>query len=115
MQLPIFESFASDEVPSVRQSLCISLPAMCRRIDSIDYRRHFAVKMMTQLCSSGEMVRGAALEVLGEIIWVFDKDPRGPPIELLKLYLDDSASYGGFRALSPTGRWSRLSIYLVSL
>ena len=91
----MFERFCADEVDHVRQSVSLSLPVLCGRIDSSDYRRVFAVKAVQALADSGDDVRFAALEILGEIIFIFEKDPRGPPIELLKLYLDhgDDESY----------------------
>ena len=33
-QLPLFEQFMTDEFDLVRQSVCLSLPALCRRIES---------------------------------------------------------------------------------
>jgi len=66
----------SDEVDHIRQSVCLSLPALCRRIESPDYRRSFAIKAVIVLTESGEDVRCAALEMLGEVIYIFEKDPR---------------------------------------
>ena len=88
-QLPLFEQFMTDEFDLVRQSVCLSLPALCRRIESPDYRRYFAVKAVKALTESGEDVRCAALEILGEVIYIFKEDPRGPPIELLNTYMED--------------------------
>jgi serine/threonine-protein phosphatase 4 regulatory subunit 1 len=79
----------SDEVDHIRQSVCLSLPALCRRIESPDYRRSFAIKAVIVLTESGEDVRCAALEMLGEVIYIFEKDPRGPPFELLRVYMED--------------------------
>jgi serine/threonine-protein phosphatase 4 regulatory subunit 1 len=91
-QIPLFEQLADDEYPQVRQSACLSLPAICRRIESPDYRRTFATKALRTLIADSpdgdDDVRCAALEVLGELIYVFHDDPRGPPAELLVAYLD---------------------------
>jgi serine/threonine-protein phosphatase 4 regulatory subunit 1 len=91
-QIPLFEQLADDEYPQVRQSACLSLPAICRRIESPDYRRTFATKALRTLTADSpeadDDVRCAALEVLGELIYVFHDDPRGPPAELLVAYLD---------------------------
>jgi len=78
-----------DPTAHVRQSVCLSLPAICKRIESSDYRRDFAVKAVTVLAQSGDDVRCAILEMLGEIIYVFDKDEGGPPLELLQVYMED--------------------------
>ncbi len=79
----------SDEDDQVRQSVCLSLPSLCRRIGSSDYRRSFAVKAVKALTEGDDDVRCAALEMLGEAIHIFEKDSGGPPIELLEIYLDD--------------------------
>lgn len=40
----------------------------------------------------GVNCRCSALEVLGELIYLFNDDPNGPPQQLLEIYLDDSQS-----------------------
>ncbi|WVR05685.1 hypothetical protein IAU60_002708 [Kwoniella sp. DSM 27419] len=88
--LPLFEAFCEDENEHVRQSACLSLPPLCKRIESADYRRSFAVKAVQTLISGSEDVRCAALEMLGEVIHIFHGDSRGPPEELLDVYTDDA-------------------------
>ncbi|KAK4685530.1 serine/threonine-protein phosphatase 4 regulatory subunit 1, partial [Tremellales sp. Uapishka_1] len=88
--IPLAEQFITDEVDHVRQSACLSLPALCRRIDSSDNRREFAVNAVSILVNGSEDVRCAALEMLGEVIYIFHDDPMGPPQELLDMYMDDS-------------------------
>ncbi|WWC87973.1 uncharacterized protein L201_002875 [Kwoniella dendrophila CBS 6074] len=88
--LPLFEMFCEDENDHVKQSACLALPALCRRIESLDYRRSFAVKAVQTLMSGDEDVRCAALEMLGEVIYIFHDDSRGPPDELIDVYTDDS-------------------------
>nr|XP_019050561.1 hypothetical protein I302_00997 [Kwoniella bestiolae CBS 10118]OCF29491.1 hypothetical protein I302_00997 [Kwoniella bestiolae CBS 10118] len=95
--LPLFESFCEDENDHVKQSACLALPALCRRIESPDYRRAFAVKAVQTLMSGDEDVRCAALEMLGEVIYIFHDDPRGPPDELIDVYTDDSEVREGER------------------
>ncbi|WWC96777.1 hypothetical protein V866_003651 [Kwoniella sp. B9012] len=95
--LPLFESFCEDENDHVKQSACLALPALCRRIESPDYRRAFAVKAVQTLMSGDEDVRCAALEMLGEVIYIFHDDPRGPPDELIDVYTDDSEVRDGER------------------
>lgn len=79
----------SDEYDHVRQSVCLSLPALCRRIEDPDQRRSFAVRTVLALSESSDDVRCALLEMLGEVIYLFQDDARGPPIELLKMYTHD--------------------------
>ncbi|KAK8865709.1 hypothetical protein IAR55_000854 [Kwoniella newhampshirensis] len=95
--LPLFEYFCEDENDHVKQSACLSLPALCRRIESLDYRRTFAIKAVQTLSACTEDVRCAALEMLGEVIHIFHDDPRGPPTELLDIYTDDSEVREGER------------------
>lgn len=99
-----------DPTAHVRQSVCLSLPAICKRIEASDYRREFAVKAVTALAQSGDDVRCAVLEMLGEIIYVFDDDPNGPPTELLQVYMEDTA---GHEAID--GDWDVVAAFNVSL
>lgn len=88
--IPLFEQLCNDEYDQVRQSVCMAVPALCKRIESLDYRREFAIKSILTLTSASEDVRMSALEMLGETIYIFHEDPIGPPQELLDIYLDDS-------------------------
>ena len=90
LQIDLFETLMLDDVDHVRQSICVALPTLCKRIDSPDYRRSFAVKAVKILTESGEDVRFAALEVLGDVIYSFIDDSRGPPAELLEIYTADT-------------------------
>ncbi|WVF70859.1 hypothetical protein IAT40_005653 [Kwoniella sp. CBS 6097] len=95
--LPLFEQFCQDENDHVKQSACLSLPALCKRIESQDYRRSFAINAVQTLMNGNEDVRCAALEMLGEVIHIFYDDARGPPAELLEVYTDDSEVREGER------------------
>ncbi|ODN84132.1 hypothetical protein L202_00141 [Cryptococcus amylolentus CBS 6039] len=103
--ITLFEHFCGDENDYVRQSVCRVIPPLCKRIESIDDRRSFAVKAMETLTNTGvapdsyfapgsggqdAYVRVAALEMLGEVIYIFHEDSRGPPRALLDIYRDDS-------------------------
>lgn len=92
--LGVFDQFANDPDPQVRQSVCVALPALCKRIPDERHRRDFAVSVMTAFVADVEDVRCAALEVLGEVIYTFVKDSRGPPMKLLEIYLNDKDSTG---------------------
>jgi serine/threonine-protein phosphatase 4 regulatory subunit 1 len=99
-----------DPTPHVRQSLCLALPVFCKRIDDRAYRREFAVKAVQALCSYPEdEVKCAILEMLGEVIYVFDDDPEGPPLELLNAYMDDIPG-----SLSVDGDWDVVAAFNVS-
>lgn len=92
--LPVFELYANDEDDQVRQAACVCLPPLCKRIPHDASRRDFAVNAMVTFMSSSDNVRYAALEVLGEVIYAFDNDPEGPPMELITVFCDDSESEG---------------------
>lgn len=51
---------------------------------------------MHSLTTHSADVRCAALEVLGELIYVFAKDPKGPPVELMQVYMDEEDVRRGF-------------------
>ncbi|WVQ97218.1 hypothetical protein IAU59_004328 [Kwoniella sp. CBS 9459] len=95
--LPLFEQFCQDENDHVKQSATLSLPALCKRVESLDYRRAFAINAVQTLTNGTEDVRCAALEMLGEVIHIFHDDPRGPPAELLEVYTDDTEVRDGER------------------
>lgn len=92
--LPVFNLFVNDPDDSVRQSACVTLPTLCKRITENEERRAFAVDTVTTLMGSSEEVQFALLEVLGEVIYTFVEDPAGPPSQLLEAYCDDSKSTG---------------------
>lgn len=88
----------------------MALPALSKRIESLDYRREFAIKSIQTLTSASEDVRMSALEMLGEMIYIFHEDPRGPPQELLDIYLDDSEVEDG----TTDSDWDTIAIFNVS-
>ncbi|KIR43328.1 hypothetical protein I307_03591 [Cryptococcus deuterogattii 99/473] len=105
--IPLFEQLCDDVYDQVRQSVCMALPALCKRIESLDYRREFAIKSIQTLTSASEDVRMSALEMLGEMIYIFHEDPRGPPQELLDIYLDDSEVEDG----TTDSDWDTIAIF----
>lgn len=109
-QIPLFEQLCNDQYDQVRQSVCMAVPALCKRIESLDYRREFAIKSIQALTSASEDVRMSALEMLGETIYIFHEDPRGPPKELLDIYLDDSEVGDGIT----DSDWDTIAMFNVS-
>lgn len=88
----------------------MTVPALCKRIESLDYRREFAIKSILTLTSASEDVRMSALEMLGETIYIFHEDPIGPPQELLDIYLDDSEVEEGIT----DSDWDAIAMFNVS-
>ena len=68
------------------------------------------MKGVQTLISASEDVRCAALEMLGEVIYIFHDDPRGPPMELLDVYTDDSEIMPGWR----DSDWDVVAMFNVS-
>lgn len=79
-----------DENEQVRQSACLCLPPLCKRIVNMEDRRSYASRAFDTLINSGNLVQYTALEILGEIVHLFHDDPLGPPQELLDVYFDQS-------------------------
>lgn len=88
--LSLFENFVADESEPVRQSACLCLPALCKRIRSSSDRRSYAVRAVFALISSGDLVQFTVLEILGEVIHMFEADGEGPPEELVDIFLSQS-------------------------
>ncbi|WVQ85483.1 hypothetical protein IAT38_007648 [Cryptococcus sp. DSM 104549] len=105
--IPLFEAFCEDENDHVKQSACVSVPALCKRIESPEYQRAFAVKALQTLTGCDEDVRCAALEMLGEVIHIFHEHPTGPPAELLAIYVDDREVPEGLR----DSDWDEVAIF----
>ncbi|KAJ9096805.1 hypothetical protein QFC21_005076 [Naganishia friedmannii] len=88
--LGLFENYVMDQNEQVRQSACLCLPALCKRISNIEDRRSYATRAFDTLLNSGDLVQYTALEIIGEIVHLFNDDPMGPPQELLAVYLNQS-------------------------
>lgn len=86
----MFDTFVHDQVELVRQAVAVALPALVKRIESLEDRRSVAVDGLKSLYSAGDGCRFAAMEVLGELIYAFHDDPLGPPVEIVDIYKDDS-------------------------
>jgi len=87
-QLPLFDAFAADESPHVRQSACLALPALAKRLSPPSFRRAHALKAMNGFFNDEFIeIHSTALEVLGELIAVFVDDPEGAPPDLVRHFL----------------------------
>lgn len=84
--IPLFEHLSRDESIQVRQSLCVALPALCRRLETD--RREFAIEAIHALAPNPD-VRNSLLDVLGELIYAFHEDPAGPPAEIMRVYMEE--------------------------
>ena len=86
--LSLFDAFASDESPHVRQAACLALPALSKRLSPPAFRRSHALKTVDAFFADEfTEIHATALEVLGELIHVFHDDPDGPPDALIRHFL----------------------------
>lgn len=73
----------------VRQSVLFALPGLLSRLPS-DQRRRLALGTILKLAADpNSQVRTGVLEVLGEVIYCFHDDARGPPDELVRLFIGE--------------------------
>ncbi|KAG1875048.1 armadillo-type protein [Suillus tomentosus] len=103
--LPLFESLRADPAWHVRHSSLFALPALLSRLPS-GLRRSVAVSTIIPLSrDESAPVRTGVLEALGEVIYTFYGDDRGPPDDLLRLFLGiDNNSSQRERYAHPTRR-----------
>ncbi|KAF8557242.1 ARM repeat-containing protein, partial [Imleria badia] len=85
--LPLFETLRKDAIWHVRHSSLFALPAVLSRLTPA-LRRSVALSTIVPL-SQDEFpaLRSGVLEALGEVLYSFHADERGPPDELLSLFL----------------------------
>lgn len=103
--LPLFKSLRADPAWHVRHSSLFALPALLSRLPS-GLRRLIAVSTIIPLSrDESAPVRTGVLEALGEVVYTFHDDDRGPPDELLRLFLGiDNNSSPRERYAHPTRR-----------
>ncbi|EJD05837.1 ARM repeat-containing protein [Fomitiporia mediterranea MF3/22] len=87
--LPLFDCFCEDTIWNVRQSILFALPAILSRLPS-DQRRAHALKTIQKFTNDpAPQVRTGVLEVLGEVIYSFHGDDRGPPDQIFRLFVGE--------------------------
>ncbi|KAM0787240.1 hypothetical protein ACM66B_006477 [Microbotryomycetes sp. NB124-2] len=85
--LPLHSAFAVDSLWHVRRAACLTLPAVCKRL-SRPLMRSKATDMIKAFNGdSARQVRSGALEVCGELIYIFHEDPDGVPSDILSIFL----------------------------
>ncbi|PWN17967.1 ARM repeat-containing protein [Microstroma glucosiphilum] len=87
--LPAFDIFCEDKIWHVRQAACSSLPAIFKKITG-DLRRRRVVALLRAFSNDvSRNVRTAALEVIGEAIYLFHGEEEGVPEELVRFFLNE--------------------------
>lgn len=116
LQLPLFDVFAVDLSPHVRQAACLALPALARRLQPHSFRQERALAAIDAFFHDEMLeIHATALEVLGELIYVFHDDPDGPPDALIEHFLGSGkkdAPTSDVSAISEAGGGgARLSLF----
>jgi serine/threonine-protein phosphatase 4 regulatory subunit 1 len=89
--LTIFERFCRDRIWHVRQAACLSLPNLFAQVVDGEVKRVKVVDTMRLFVNDvSHNVRVAALDIIGEMIYLFYEDPNGVPLELVRHFMGES-------------------------
>ncbi|UZJ57472.1 hypothetical protein CBS101457_006792 [Exobasidium rhododendri] len=89
--LSIFEGFCNDRIWHVRQAACLSLPNLFAQVKDRDVKKRKVVEIMRIFVGDvSRNVRVAALDIIGELIYLFHEDENGVPAELVRHFLGKS-------------------------
>ncbi|KAK0538009.1 hypothetical protein OC834_000581 [Tilletia horrida] len=87
--LPTLDAHLHDNIWHVRQAACLSMPAVLAKTDNETQRTH-AVAYLRHLAGDvSKNVRSAALEIIGELVFLFHEKPGGVPEELIRFFLGE--------------------------
>lgn len=86
-QLPLHAAFAHDPMWHVRRAACLALPSICKRLSPALLRSTVLSNLAFFSQDVARNVRSGALEILGEMIWLFEGDEQGVPPEVVRLFL----------------------------
>lgn len=92
IQLPLYRAFAVDSLWHVRRAACLALPSICARLPTSLLRSTVISNIQTFAADESRNVRYGALEVCGELIYLFHnkEEEGGVPDELLNFFLGKS-------------------------
>ncbi|KAK4048915.1 hypothetical protein OIV83_004471 [Microbotryomycetes sp. JL201] len=99
--LPLHSAFAADSVWHVRRAACLTLPAICKRLSRALLRPRATEMLKNFNGDSARQVRSGALEVCGELIYIFHEDPDGVPDDILSIFLGKSIAEPNEPSSSP--------------
>ncbi|CED82233.1 Protein phosphatase 2A regulatory subunit A and related proteins [Phaffia rhodozyma] len=86
--LPLFNFFAADESPHVRQAACLALPALAKHLVPPAYRRSHCTELANAFFNDEiKEIQNTALEILGELIHAFCEQKENVPEELIAHFL----------------------------
>ncbi|KAL5529223.1 hypothetical protein ACEPAG_5197 [Sanghuangporus baumii] len=87
--LPLFDFFCGDSIWNVRQSVLFALPSILSRLPPGLRRIHALQTIQKMAIDSSPQVRTGVLEILGEVIYSFHEDDKGPPEEIVRLFIGE--------------------------
>lgn len=90
--LPLHATFARDTLWHVRRAACLALPAVCKRLPLPLLRATVVSNIQFFAADAARSVRSGALEVCGELIYLFHADPEGVPPEVLAFFLGQASN-----------------------
>ncbi|KAK0553908.1 hypothetical protein OC846_002305 [Tilletia horrida] len=87
--LPTLDAHLRDNIWHVRQAACLSMPAVLSKTDD-ETQRSRAVSYLRLLANDvSRNVRSAALEIIGELVFLFHTKQGGVPDELVRFFLGE--------------------------
>ncbi|SPO31300.1 uncharacterized protein UTRI_05889_B [Ustilago trichophora] len=87
--LPALNKAIHDRNWHVRQAACFSIPAILGRLDDKLRREQTLLFMRALVNDVSRQVRMAALEIIGEVIYMFHNTEAGVPEELVRFFLGE--------------------------
>lgn len=87
--LPVFRDFCEDEIWHVRQAACSSLPAVFKKVVGSEPKETIVSLMRSFSTDVSRNVRTTALEIIGEVIFLFDGHKEGVPEEFIRFFLGE--------------------------
>lgn len=87
--LPALNKAIHDRNWHVRQAACFSIPAILGRLDEKLCRKQTLLFMRALVNDVSRQLRMAALEIIGEVIYMFHNTEAGVPEELVRFFLGE--------------------------
>lgn len=86
--LDVFSRLCQDTIWHVRQAACLSAPNLFAQVVDRYERRNQLMEVMSGFVNDvSRNVRVAALDIIGEVIYLFHDDPEGVPDQLIRHFL----------------------------
>ncbi|KAE8266755.1 hypothetical protein A4X09_0g5592 [Tilletia walkeri] len=87
--LPTLDTYLNDKIWHVRQAACLSMPAVLSKTDDETQRSRAVAYLRLLAVDISRNVRSAALEIIGELVFLFHEKEGGVPEELIRFFLNE--------------------------